>query len=69
MALKGKAGIRLRHSFSIIYHLDRSTTSVYYQDLDSMSSGIHRILHQFLNHRGRTLYDLTCRNLIRDRVG
>ena len=69
MALESQAGIRLRHSLTIIYHLNRGTSSIHHHDLNVHRSGINGILNQLLDNRGRALYHLTCRNLIGYRIG
>ena len=69
MALESQAGIRLRHSLTIIYHLNTGTTSIHHYDLDIHRSGINGILYQFLDDGGWALYHLTSRYLIGYRIG
>ena len=69
MALESKTRIRLRHTFAIINHLDRSTSCIHYRDINMMCPRIYGILNQFLDDTGRTLNDLSCSYLISNRIG
>ena len=58
MTLEREPCIGLRHAFSIVDHLDGRTSGIGYQHIDVLRPGINRVLHQFLDDRGRPLDDL-----------
>ena len=68
MPFKSHAGVSLRHTFSIIDHLDQCTTGVLYIHLNVSGAGIHRIFYQLLYDRGWTLDNLARRYLIGNTV-
>ena len=49
MAFEGQAGIRLRHSLSIINYLNVGATGISHYDMDVFGTGIDSVLHQFLD--------------------
>ena len=59
VTLERKASICFRHSFSIVYDLNRGSSGINHNDVDSIGVGIHGILDQFLDDTGRTLNHLT----------
>lgn len=58
MPLEREPCIGLRHSLAVINYLDGRAACVGYQHIDVLRFGINRILHQFLDDRGRPLDDL-----------
>ena len=68
MALKGKTGIRLRHSLAIINDLDVGATRIHHDHLNIPGAGINSILHQLLDDRSWSLYHFSCCYLIGNRI-
>ena len=64
MTFEGQSCIRLRHTATVVYHLDRRATSINHQHLDVLRASIDSVLHQFLNDRSRTLNHLASSNLV-----
>ena len=68
MAFKRQTCISFGHPFTIVYHLNRTLSGIRYQYIYMLRSGINGILHQFFYNRRGTLYHLSCRYLISNRV-
>ena len=69
MSLESHAGICLRHPFAIIDHLNQRTSRIHDVHPNHRGTCVNRILHQFLDHGGGTLYHLARRNLVGDMIG
>ena len=69
MTFEGQSCIRLRHTATVVYHLDRGAPGIHHNDIDMAGTGIEGILHQFLYHRSRPLYHLAGCYLIGYRIG
>ena len=63
--LKGQSGIGRTHALPVIHHLYQRTPCILQVYIHLCRSGIHRVLHQLFYHRGRTLYHLAGRYLVR----
>ena len=64
MTLERQAGICLRHTLSIVDHLNHRSSGIHHHHMNGRSTGIHRVLHQLLDDRSRSLDDLTSSNLV-----
>ena len=64
MPLKTHSGVCHGHTATVIHNLDELFATVFQDQLDARSSGIQRILQQFLNHRCRALNNFSCCDLI-----
>ena len=64
MTLKRQTGIGIRHSLTIVDHLNGGSSSIYYQHMDRHGPRIDSILHQFLDNGCRTLDHLTSGDLV-----
>ena len=64
MAFEGHAGVSVGHAFAVIDHLDESASGIADNHFDAGSTGINGILHQFFDHRCRTLDHFTGSNLV-----
>ena len=64
MTLKGETGISLRHSLTVVNHLDRGPSGIHHQHMDGLGICIHGVFHQLLDHRGRALYHLSSCDLV-----
>jgi hypothetical protein len=69
MPFKSKPGISLGHTLTVINHLNKRTPRIGYHDRHTAGTCINRVLHQYLDHRGGTLDNLSCSNLVCDRIG
>ena len=69
MPLERQAGVGLGHSLAVIYDLYGGLARIGHQHVHLLGIGIDGVLHQFLDHGGRTLYDLACGNLVGHGVG
>ena len=69
MTFESQSSISLRHSTSIIYHLNRRSSGINYQHPNRLGTSINSILNQLLNHRSRALDDLTSSNLVGHTIG
>ena len=69
MPLERQAGVCLRHTLPVVYHLDRSLAGISHQHMYLVRFGVDGILHQLFDNRSRALYDLPGSNLIGHRVG
>ena len=59
VSLETGQGIVGGHSATIVDYLNESTPGVLYYKANLFRSCVYRIFQQFLNHRGRSLYDLS----------
>ncbi len=69
MSFKSQTGICFRHTATIINDLDRGASSISHHDTNVTCSSIDSILHQFLNHRRRSLNDFTSGYLVGNGIG
>lgn len=69
MPLEGHSGVRFGHAFSIIYHLYQRFPGILNKQTDIRSAGIYRILEQLFHGAGRSLNNLTRRDLVGDVIG
>ena len=60
MPLKTQHGLVRRHPATVIYDLYESPAGILNHHRDLVCTGIHRILHQLLHYRRRSLHDLSC---------
>src|SRR4030042_6236564 len=58
VSLEGKEGVRPHHSLPIVHHRNPPLTPLFYLHRNNAASGIQRIFHQLLHHRGRPLNHL-----------
>ena len=69
MTLESQSGIGLRHSLAIINDLDIGATGIHHRYMDIPGTCIHSVLNQLLDYGSWTLYHLSCRYLIGNRIG
>ena len=69
MALKGETRIGVRHSLSVVDHLDGCLSRIHHKHVDAAGSGVNGVLHQFLDDRRGALYHLTGCYLVGHGIG
>ena len=69
MSLEREDSVVSRHAESVIADADARATPVLDSDVDCRGTGVERVLDELLHNRGRSLDDLTRRDLIGDIAG
>ena len=69
MALKGQSGIGIGHATAVVNDLNAGASRVNHQYVNGPGTGIHGILHQFLDNRCGALYHLACCYLVGHTIG
>ena len=69
MALEGHTGIGRRHAGTVVDYLNERAARIFENNRNGRGSGIDSILYQFLDYRGRTLYDFPGSYLVGHRIG
>ena len=68
MTLEGETSIGLTHTTAVVNDLDRGTSGIDDDDMDSRRPSIDSILHQLLHHGGGALDYLTSCDLVGDAI-
>ena len=64
MTLESQSGIGLTHSTPVVDNLQTCTTGINSYNVDAVSTGVHGVFYQFLDHGGRSLDHFACCYLI-----
>ncbi len=64
MTLESQSGICLTHPTAVVDNLQACTAGINSYYVDAVSTGVNGVLHQFLDHGGRSLDYFACCYLI-----